>query len=668
MTAQSWTTHAQDAAWRALADGLRPDPWIDLETWSERYAVLGKDSPQPGPYRTAAAPYVRGPMRWLSRQDPAQRIVLMWASQLSKSTVANLALAYYAHTSPRGQMVVQPTIDLVEQYHRQRLEQLWASSPVLREIFPSRKSRDADATLRSRDFRGGYLRLSGANSPGSLSSTPIGDVLCDEISQWQVDLSDQGAPLAIVAARTSNFRDRKEILTGTPTVEGACAVEREFARTDQHYYWVPCPHCQLMQRLRWRDDDGTYRVQWTDHDPQSAVYVCSNGCVIRDHERVAALALGEWRAERPELSSGGLVRGAHLSALYSPWLSLAKLASEWVNAAGNPELLKAFVNTRLAETWKDQGSDGLKAEALRQRVEQYTHAPDHVQLLTAGVDVQNDRLEVAVWGWGAGEESWLVDYQVIQAPTDTDAPWRLLADVLGRGYQVGARRRRIRAACVDTGGHRTDRAYAFCAEHDGRIAGGGNVWAIKGSSDPSALVWPRKPTRIRRKAFKLALHIVGVNQAKDTVTGRLRLPAGGAGSMHFPAQVAGIGELTDAWFAQLTSERKRTVRRSGRTVMVWELPDKKRNEALDCTVYAYAALCGLTRSGMRLVASKRSDPTPMQVVSDVSAVETSDLKQPEQQAEQPITAQAVPTPKPKQAKPKARPRGMGWLTPGGMRR
>lgn len=651
------------AALAALASGLTPDPWIDLPEWAERYVSLGKDSPTPGPYRIAQAPYVRVPMQWLSRSDAAQVVVLCWASQMSKSTVANIALAYYAHTSPRGQMVVQPTIDLVEQYHKQRLEPLWSASPALASVFPPRTSRRSEATLRSRAFRGGYLRLSGANSPASLSSTPIGDVLCDEISQWDVDLREQGAPLGIVYARTSNFRDRKVILTGTPTVEGRCAVTREFEATDQHYLWVPCPHCGVMQRLRWRDDEGVYRVQWEADDPGTAVYVCVSGCVIRDHERVAAVALGEARPERPDLSQGGLRHGMHLSALYSPWLSLADLARQWVAAQGNPELLRVFVTTRLAEPWRDDGATDLRSEALRQRAEQYAHAPAHVALLTAGVDVQGDRIEVAVWGWGAGEESWLVDYAVIVGRTDTEAPWTALAQLLRRRYQVGARMRRIRATCIDSG-HRTDRVYAFATTYDGQLDGS-NVWAVKGSGNPADGIWPRKPTRIRRKQTKATLYVVGTQQAKDVVIGRLRMAPGGPGTVHLPAEVPGVGLLTDAWFAQLTAERKVRRKRGGRYTMVWECPDKKRNEALDCTVYAYAALCGLIRGELVRLPTRR--PATADVLPPAASTADESSAVAPAAAPAPKAPPAAPPRPPARAAPPRRP-AANWLSRGGMAR
>jgi phage terminase large subunit GpA-like protein len=213
-----------------------------------------------------------------------------------------------------------------------------------------------------------------------------------------------------------------------------------------------------------------------------------------------------------------------------------------------------------------------------------------VALLTAGVDVQGDRIEVQVVGWGRDEESWVVDYRILWGDPSGPRLWADLDTFLRTAY-VHAKAvpdLAIRAVAVDTGGHHTKAAYEFCRTRLAR-----RIWAIKGRGGPGVPVWPRRPTRTNKG--KIPLFLVGVDAVKDAIYARLKLAEPGPGAVHFPRR------LDADYFRQLTAERVVTRFEKGRPIRSWQPKrDGERNEALDTFVYATAALHGLITMGLRL--------------------------------------------------------------------
>lgn len=563
---------------------LRPDPLLTVSEWSDRYRVLDRETPEPGRWRTSRTPYLREIMDRLSPGDPCERVVLQKGAQVGGTEAGNNWLGFNIHHAPGPMMVVQPTLGLAKRWSRRKLAKLVEATPELARRMDLQKKRTGDNTAFMKEFPGGFLIIAGANAAAGLRSSSIRYLFLDEVDAYPPDVDGEGDPVDLAEQRTSNFSNAKIFMVSTPTVKDLSRIELAFKEGDQRRYWVPCPSCEEYQTLDWA------QVQWPPGRPHAAGYVCVHcGTVIENHEKTWMLERGEWRATAP--GDGGRTVSYHLSSLYSPhgWLGWGEIATQFVKAQKDPVRLQVWVNTKLGETWnEDNAGETIDPDSLEARCEPYEGVPEAVAILTAGVDVQNDRVEVEVVGWGQDEESWSVDYRVIWGDPSVPQLWHELDEYLTRrwrhpvlGDQV------VVATAVDTGGHHTQAAYDFCESRIKR-----RVFAIKGQSG-AKLIWPQYASKVGKNK-KVRLHMVGVDTAKRDVYNRLKIKEPGAGYCHFP-------EGRDPrWFQQLTAETLKVRYHRGHPTYYWYLPAGRRNEALDCRVYAYAALHGYYQQGLDL--------------------------------------------------------------------
>lgn len=586
-----------------LREFAAPPPRISVTEWAEANRVLsGKDSSEPGPYRVSRTPYAAQPQNDLSPYVPVEEVVLMWAAQTSKTTVLLNWLGSTLDNNPGPMMVVQPTIDMGKRFSRQRLTPMVDESPALRHKVKENRSRDDANTTLLKETPGGFVAIAGANSAAGLRSMPVRDLLLDEIDGYPLDVDGEGDPCQLAEARQSTFSRRKRLKTSTPTVKGLSRIEAAFQASDRNYYHVACPHCGSFQRLIWGNDKD-FGLKWHRNAdgspvPGSTRYVCeTGGCEILEHHKPAMLAGGQWIAENPG-AARGKVRGYHLSGLYSPlgWLSWEVLAKEWhaaiaAHREGDSSLLRTFVNTRLAETYADQG-DNADASALARRAaagHQYGTVPWGGLIVTAGADVQGDRLEARSWACGRGGERWLVAREIFigdpALPEDDQAsPWRRLTAWFRTPIQhASGATLRIRAMAVDTGGHHTQAVYTYCRRHAYE-----NVLAIKGAAQSGRpLLGKPSDAEINHQGRRLKKGVklwpIGTDTAKELIYSRLRIEQAGPGHVHLPRDLP--GDEID----QLTAETRVPRYRKGHVRYEWVKPNSRRNEALDCAVYAEAA-------------------------------------------------------------------------------
>ena len=567
----------------AFLAGLRPDPPMTVSEWADAYRVLSsKASAEPGPWRTDRTPYLREPMDCLSSRSPVQRVVMMFAAQTGKTESGSNWLGYVIHHAPGPMLLVQPTVEMAKRLSKQRLESLINETPVLAEKIAPARSRDSGNTMFAKDFPGGMMVLTGSNSATGLRSMPCRYLFADEVSSWPQDVDGEGDPLTLAERRTTTFARRKILITSTPTVKGVCRIESEFERSDQRRFFVPCPSCGGMQWLQWR------QMKWERDRPETAQYECEHcGERFAEYHKGRMLAAGAWRATAP---GDGRTAGFHLSGLYSPlgWLSWEEMVDDFLRAKQDAPLLKTFVNTRLAETWEEAATAKLSAEALMERVEEYdaTTIPEKVLLLTAGVDVQDNRLAISVWGWSHGEESWLIHHTEIWGDPTRGEVWSQLDAVLtGEFKRTDGKQLKVSAICVDSGGHCTAEVYQYARERRAK-----GVVAIKGSSSRGKPPIGRESKvdlnykgRIIKRGASVAM--VGTDTIKDSLFGRLRFNEPGEGYVHFGRAA------NEEYFQQLTAEKRMTrFTRYGMPVSEYVKESSARNEALDTCVYAYAAL------------------------------------------------------------------------------
>lgn len=420
-----------------------------------------------------------------------------------------------------------------------------------------------------------------ANSASGLASRPIRVVLLDEIDRFPHSAGTEGDPVSLAVQRSATFWNRKIVTVSTPTVKGESRIEVEWLRSDQRRYHVPCPHCKHMQVLTWsglqweKDVDDGEEI----HRPDTAAYACAEcGTLIEEVAKYRMFAEGEWRQGNPE----GRFPGFHINALYSPWVRWSELVEKWLEVQGDIEQLKAFINLQLGEPWEDRRAE-LKPEELAARAEEYpAEVPDGVGVLTAAVDVQGDRLELIVRGWGVGEESWLIGHHRLHGDPGAPEVWQRLENLLVKTYtaESGAELRIL--ACMVDSGHLAPTVFSFVRPREGR-----NVWAIKGRD--GGVVEPlRRAARANR--YKVKPWSVGVHGFKDIMFRRLRIQRPGPGFMHFCLPTA---TGTDAeYFAQFGGEISVKERSGGRIRRRWK-QIRDRNEAIDLEVYALAALHAL---------------------------------------------------------------------------
>ena len=537
---------------------------------------------------TSRAEYQRGMMDACSdARKPI--IVIMTSTQIGKTEIINNVVGYHVEHDPAPMLVLMPTVELGESYSKDRLAPMLRDTPTLADKVKDPRSRDSGNTVLHKVFAGGHITIVGSNSPAGLAARPIRILLCDEIDRYPASAGTEGDPISLARRRTANFWNRRIVLTSTPTTAGISRIEKEWALSDQRRYFVPCPHCGASQHLRWA------QVKWPEGQPAGAKYHCE-ACAKpwTEGERRVAIRWGRWQATA---AGNGITAGFHLNEIYSPWAMLADMALSFLEAKSHPEKLKAWINTVLGELWNSD-AEKIDPHSIAHRGEDFALAPAWAMFMTAGVDIQDDRIEHTRLAWGLGEQA-AVWHRTIFGDPSTPEPWRQLDDelLLARFPTEDGRLLPISAACIDTGGHHTLTAYAFCKPRYKR-----RVYAIKGVGGQGRAVWPRKASK--NNAGKVNLFLVGVDAVKETIMSRLRLEGPQPGYIHFSA------ELDAAYYQQLTAERIERKYVKGFPQNVWTKEPHARNEALDCMVYAFAALAALNVNWARLRAGHRALPEP----------------------------------------------------------
>jgi len=553
-----------------------PPPDWTVSEWADKVRRLSPEaSAEPGQWRTNRAEYQRGIMD--SVNDPnTEETVVMSSAQVGKTEICNNVVGYHIDFDPCPVLVLQPTLEMAETWSKDRLDPMLRDTPEIGAKV-SQKARTKKNKILHKSFPGGHVTIAGANAPASLASRPIRLVLFDEVDRYPASAGNEGDPVNLAIKRTATFWNRKILLVSTPTVKGHSRIEDAFEQTDKRFYHIPCPRCGTHHRLMWAN------VRWKDKDPSTALFQCPH-CdgYFTNAEKNSAVRQGKWIATALFRGKAGF----HLSELYSPWRTLAEVVRDFFDAQGSPEKLQVWINTSLGETWEEGGKVFDENELMGRRENYGADVPNRALILTAGVDVQPDRLEIETVGWGAGEESWSIDYHVINGDPDIPegspgSPWTDLTDYLRKTWtHESGQELTVSYSFIDSGGSNTQAVYNYVKRHKG-----GRVFAIKGRGG-EGLPIVGAPNRRRSGKLKrpVDLYIVGVDNAKAVVMKRLEIESPGPGYCHFPA------ERDVSWFRGLTAETMVTKMVKGRPKREWKVIEGRRNEPLDCRVYAFAAL------------------------------------------------------------------------------
>lgn len=593
----SSTALALDTAWRTFL----PPPDLTVSQFADAEIVLTTGPLAKSKWQTSYAPYQRAILD--AFHEPGVEIaVVMGSSQWGKTACAVNLVAYHMAHDPCPILVVEPTVDpMAKDFARNRLDPVIAASPTLHECVSKKRAKDSSNTTLSKTFRGGSLAIGGANSAASLAARSSRVLILDEVDRYPLELAGEGSTIAIALKRTTAYRrHRRVLMISSPTIRGG-TIDTWFQRGDQRRYYVPCPACKFMHPYEWQN------VRWADEDPKTAHLVCPK-CKhqIGEAERVAVLAGGEWRSEAEAKDSA--IVSFHMWEAYSPLSSLKEIVAGFLRARqqqkqGDKSEMHTWQNTTLGEPVELDAGDGVEPHVLimrRESTETWGDAdmPEGACCLTMGVDVQDDRLEALVIGWGPGEESWLVDRQTLPGDTSQPEPWKMLDEVLDHQYLHASQQRLpIQATCIDSAGHRTTLVYDYAMRQAAR-----RVYAIIGRDGQRPIVSSPSPRKWGRQQRQVPLYTVGVDAAKALFVSRLGMTEKGHGYVHLPLKDWADEELA----AQLTSERLVTRFTKGVPSQIWK-KIRPRNEALDCAVYAIAAL-RLLHPDLQLLASRLKDP------------------------------------------------------------
>jgi len=602
------TVRAEALMASIMGEFFRPPASITVSEWADCNRMLsGKASSEPGLWRTDRTPYLRQIMDDLSARSSVQEVVVMFAAQLGKSESGNNWLGYIIDNEPGPVMCVQPTTDMAKRFSRQRIAPMLEETPILRRKVRENRSRDDSNTALMKDFAGGVLVISGANSAAGLRSMPVRYLFLDEIDAYPVDVDGEGCPVELAEKRTSTFPRRKVLKVSTPTTKGFSKIEPAYLTTNANKFHVPCPHCFGLQTLDW-GSDKPHGLKWDRRpdgspDLDTVRYVCMHcGSEIQEHHKPGMLAGGQWIPSK-EAARGGKATGYQMSALYAPlgWVSWVDIVNKWheatVSAAqGDVTKLKTFTNTVLAETWEERG-ERSDEHALQKRAEPYTlgTVPVGGLVLTAGIDVQRNRWHLNVYAWGRGLESWVVDRHVIDGNPAADEDWDQLTAYLQRRYTQAwhGGTLGLSAISIDSS-DQTHAVYNWVRRVQHTLP---TVRAVKGSSeDHKPILGPSSSQEVNWKGQKwpngVKLWTVGVDTAKDLLLGQLGIEPPATPGESRPGCVHFSTDLPREFYEQLTAEQRILVKVGGRDAYKW-VKRRPRNEDLDCRNYALHAAFGL---------------------------------------------------------------------------
>ena len=596
---------------RIAAQALRPLPNLSVSDWADQYRMLSSESSaEPGRWRTDRAPYQRDIMDAFTDLR-IRRVVVMSCSQVGKSDVMNNVIGRFAHLAPAPILMIQPTVDMAQDYSKSRIAPMIRDTKALRDIFRDVKSRESGNTILSKLFPGGRLIMGGANSPAGLASRPIKILLADEVDRFPDSAGTEGDPVDLAAKRMTTFWDRTMGLFSTPTNAGESRIEVEYLDGTQEEWQHQCPNCgeyhllthrsmvmdtetvkdgrkkehTHVKSVSWRCPDCGFTFSENEMRRQPQKYVAQNPTAIRNH-----------------------VRSFFVNCWASPWISWADVMQEWVDAKGDPEREKVVVNTRFGEPYERTRSYDDIDKLMARREPYNAELPDGVLILTAAVDVQDNRLEYEIVGWGEEEECWGIKKGIILGAPDTPAVWRQLDEQLDREYHFADGTGLLVARTfIDSGGHYTSEVYRYSLLRLAR-----QRFAVRGSSTMGVPIIHKYSKAQAYRGRTIPLVLIGTDSGKQYVMDRLAIDVPGPRYFHFPldkSEQDAVNEILwnrgydEIYFQGLTAEEKQPQKRNGSIVYRWvNVAKDHRNEPLDLRVYNLACLASIAPDFSRLKA------------------------------------------------------------------
>ncbi|WP_182582987.1 terminase gpA endonuclease subunit [Thiospirillum jenense] len=589
-------TTLQNTIRRGLSVLKQPLP-LKLSEWAERNFYLSTESSYVEG-RWEAYPYQVGIMNCISNDD-IKEITVIKSARVGFTKILLAAIGYFAEHKRRNQAVWQPVDADADEFVKTEIDTMIRDIPVMRAIFPSYNQKSKHNTLRQKTFLGSVLHIRGGKSAKNYRRLSLDAAYLDELDGFDEVVEQEGTPDGLAVKRLEGASFPKLVCGSTPTIAETSLIQRRANQVNMFMrYHIPCPHCGQTQPLEFGDKDSQFGFKWKQNQPHTVQYQCIHcGQLFNQNDYLTTWHDGRWETDNGEYFNIDIQFfnrdnqsiapprsiGFHIWTAYSPQLTWSDMIDDWLRRKGDPIKLREFVNTTLGESWREK-TEKTDPQLLLTRRENYTQSsiPSRVLYLTAAADIQDNRVEVEIEGWrkdGRDKplESWGINYIVLNGDPAKSAVWQDLDKILLSDYHTeDGRVLRIKAACIDSGGHFAAQVYSFCESRRGR-----NIYAVKGVSG-SRPIWTQKSSQ--SKKYQAQLWLVGVDAAKETVYSRLKIHEQGPGYCHFPVH------YNEHYFNGLTSEQVRTKYVKGKPVREWFLPPGKRNEPLDIRAYNLAAL------------------------------------------------------------------------------
>lgn len=592
----------------------KPEPQT-LSDWADENFYLSPESSYiEGQWKTV--PFQRAPMNAISNDD-IREITFMKSARVGYTKMIVAAMGYFATHKKRNQVVFQPVDGDAEDFVKDEVDTMLRDVPIVRASFPWHDVKHKNNTLQKKVLIGSTINIRGGKSAKNYRRLSVDVVYYDELDGFDPDVDKEGSPTTLGDKRAEGSVFRKSIRGSTPKIKGESLIEESAEEADYFFrFHVHCPHCDGEQYLKFGGKDADHGLKWVNDDPRTAKYLCECcGALfgnerlpeISEHGRYIDLESGVWTRDGVAFfdADDSLIEtpqkvAFHIWTIYSPFTTWTQIVDDWLKSKGKPNKLKTFINTTLGETWEEEG-ESIEHNTLYIRREHYpAEVPAGACVLTAAVDVQDDRLEIGVEAWGDGEENWKVDFHILRGDPAHPELWDRLDDVLTKRYEhESGVELPIACATVDSGGHFTQQVYKFCKAREVR-----RVYAIKGRSQAGSPVINR-PSDKKNNKGKVTLFTIGTDTAKEVIYARLKIVVPGASYVHFP-----VSPLFDEeYFEQLTAEQCVTRYVKGHAVREWKKM-RARNEALDVAVYNLAALYILNPNFKKLAERLAPDDEP----------------------------------------------------------
>lgn len=513
------------------------------------------------------------------------------------SDIMNNVIGRFAHLDPCAIMMVQPTIEMAQDFSKTRIAPMLRDTKVLSKLFHNvedktkqgAKAKDGNNTILSKIFPGGRLIMCGANSPAGLASRPVRVLLADEVDRFPASAGGEGDPVDLASKRMTTFWNRCMGLFSTPTNEGASRIALEYTAGTQEEWQHQCPNCGEYHTIRHIDIMTEYQ-EVKDTQGRKTVIIdnvawrCPD-CGFNFDEKTMKGQPQKYVPQNPDALKNG-IRSFFVNAFTSPWISWAELMREWLEAKGDPSREQVVMNTRFGEPYKQAGAFGDEMVFLRRREKYPAELPEGVLLLTAAVDTQDNRFEYEICGWGMGEECWGIYKGIVLGKPDKQETWDALDEVLDKEYSFGdGQTLKIARTFIDSGGHYTSNVYAYCERNMNK-----QRFAIKGQGGPGL---PLNYRVARAHGSNIPLIMLGVDDGKQQIMNRLAIEQAGPQYFHFPEDKLGenVRGYDQLYFKGIIAERKKVVKKGGQIREIWEPVDSHtRNEPLDLRVYNLAAM------------------------------------------------------------------------------